>query len=362
MELKKTLLDHLAWLIPNSKLRNSFRFNVFFPLEIDYFMRYLKYKKDVKDCPTFFVRNDWERSSLDFENNFLFQRIKENFLPNLKISLRPPDIEFFGPLGSPKFVKKSKAKIKIFFTGECVDNESINKMWKQYSDNLVNDVDISMGFNRLDESKHENYIRFPLWLLYHFHSILHKNTTKDDIAKRVKGINETQFPKTKFGSLVAGHDQTNIRQPMYDAMSKIDYIHAPGNFIKNDPSLKGKYNNDKQAYLKEFKFNICAENTISDGYITEKIFDAFSSGCIPIYSGDKKLEPNVINTKSVLFWEKNANNECLLKEIENLHKNQKLYDAFIKEKKLLDSATDFIWNRREKVLNRLEHLIEKKMK
>ena len=359
--MKRTTLDYIAWLIPNQKLRNNFRFNVFFLLEIDYFLHYLKYKKDVKGCPTFFVRNDWLRSSLYFENNFLFQRIKEKFLTNLKIRLRPPDIEFFGPMGRLKFVKRSKAKIKIFFTGECVDNESINKIWKQYSDNLVNDVDISMGFNHLDENKHENYVRFPLWILSHFHSILHKNTTKDDIAKRVKEINESIFPKTKFTSLVAGHDQSNIRQPMYDAISKIDYIHAPGNFIKNDPTLKEKFNNNKNEYLKEFKFNICAENTISDGYITEKIFDAFSSGCIPIYSGDKKLEPSVINTKSVLFWEKNNSNEYLLKEIENLHKNQKLYDAFIKEKKLLDSATDFIWDRREKVLNRLKYLIEKKM-
>ena len=359
--MKKTLLDYLVWIIPNQKLRNSLRFNAFFLLEIDYFLHYLKYKKDVKDCPTFFIRNDWDRSSYDFENNFLFQRIKENFLPNLKISLKSPDIEFFGPMGRRKFVEKSKAKIKIFFTGECVAEEALDKIWRQYSDNLVNNVDLSMGFNHLDEDKHENYVRFPLWILSHFNFILHKDTVKDDIAKRVKEINESVFPKTNFASLVAAHDQSSIRQAMYDAISKIDHIHAPGKFIKNDNTLKEKFSNNKIEYLKEFKFNICAENTISDGYITEKIFDAFSSGCIPIYSGDKKLEPDVINKNSVLFWEKNSSNECLLKEIENLHKNQKLYSAFIKEKKLLDSTTDFLWDRREKVLNILELLIEKKM-
>lgn len=360
--MKRTLLDYIAWLIPNQKIRNSFRFNVFFLSEIDYFIHYLKYKKDLKGSPTFFIRNDWLRSSLYFESNFLFQRIRESFLPDLKISLKHPDIEYFGPMGRRKFVQKSKAKIKIFYTGECVSDEALDKIWRQYSDNLVNDVDLSMGFNRLDEEKYKNYVRFPLWILSHFHFILNKNTTKDDIAKRVKEINKSIFPKTKFASLVAGHDQTNIRQVIYDAISKIDYIHAPGNFIKNDPSLKECYNNNKREYLKEFKFNICAENTISDGYVTEKIFDAFTSGCIPIYAGDKKLEPDVINTKSLLFWEKDADNECLLKEIETLHKNEKLYDAFIKEKKLLDSTTDFLWNRREKVLNTLKHLIENRIK
>lgn len=42
---------------------------------------------------------------------------------------------------------------------------------------------------------------------------------------------------------------------------------------------------DKIALLNEYKFSICFENCVFPGYITEKIFDCFFAGCIPIYYG-----------------------------------------------------------------------------
>jgi len=43
---------------------------------------------------------------------------------------------------------------------------------------------------------------------------------------------------------------------------------------------------NKNAILKQYKFSICYENARDiPGYITEKIFDCFFSGCVPIYWG-----------------------------------------------------------------------------
>ena len=46
--------------------------------------------------------------------------------------------------------------------------------------------------------------------------------------------------------------------------------------------------------LKEYKFSICYEN-IKDqsGYITEKIFDCFSAGCVPLYWGAKNITNHI---------------------------------------------------------------------
>ena len=42
----------------------------------------------------------------------------------------------------------------------------------------------------------------------------------------------------------------------------------------------------KRAVLCDYKFSICYENMHNvNGYITEKIFDSFSAGCVPIYWG-----------------------------------------------------------------------------
>lgn len=48
---------------------------------------------------------------------------------------------------------------------------------------------------------------------------------------------------------------------------------------------------DKLNVLKNYKFCICFENThTTPGYITEKIFDVFAAGCVPIYWGPDNVE------------------------------------------------------------------------
>ncbi|MCB9025414.1 MAG: hypothetical protein H6625_03780 [Bdellovibrionaceae bacterium] len=50
----------------------------------------------------------------------------------------------------------------------------------------------------------------------------------------------------------------------------------------------------KSEILKNYKFAICYENARNiSGYITEKIFDCFFSGCIPIYFGAPNIEQYV---------------------------------------------------------------------
>jgi alpha(1,3/1,4) fucosyltransferase len=59
------------------------------------------------------------------------------------------------------------------------------------------------------------------------------------------------------------------------------------------PSYKGLVVS-KYETLKDYKFSICYEN-IKDqnGYITEKIFDCFFAGCIPIYWGSKNIHHHI---------------------------------------------------------------------
>jgi hypothetical protein len=48
---------------------------------------------------------------------------------------------------------------------------------------------------------------------------------------------------------------------------------------------------DKIGTIKKYRFNICYENTKgAPGYITEKIFDCFAAGTIPIYWGASNVE------------------------------------------------------------------------
>jgi hypothetical protein len=47
---------------------------------------------------------------------------------------------------------------------------------------------------------------------------------------------------------------------------------------------------EKLPVMSRYKFSVCFENCIFPGYVTEKIFDCFLAGCIPIYYGAPDIE------------------------------------------------------------------------
>ena len=66
--------------------------------------------------------------------------------------------------------------------------------------------------------------------------------------------------------------------------------------IEVERVYKGKAQN-KIETIKHYKFCICYENTQNiKGYITEKIFDCFAAGVVPIYWGASNIEAYIPKT------------------------------------------------------------------
>jgi hypothetical protein len=126
-------------------------------------------------------------------------------------------------------------------------------------------------------------------------------------------------------------------------VSSISFVYCPGKLLHNDDSLQNEYNNDKQAYLKQFVFNICAENASVKGYVTEKIFQAIEGGTIPIYWGDENPEPNVLNHERVIFWEE-SRSENILETIEKLYLDEETRKKFLQQSVFTDCAANEIHN------------------
>lgn len=63
------------------------------------------------------------------------------------------------------------------------------------------------------------------------------------------------------------------------------YAKVPNTFkVRRFPSYRGPVKS-KNAVMRGYKFAIAYENAAFPGYVTEKIFDAFFAGCVPIYAG-----------------------------------------------------------------------------
>lgn len=92
------------------------------------------------------------------------------------------------------------------------------------------------------------------------------------------------------------------------------------------PSHIGPNRKPKHLTLHDYRFCIAYENSIELDYISEKIFDCFFSGCVPIYLG----APNVLNSipKETFIDKRNfATYDELYRFIANL--SQKEYEGYL---------------------------------
>ena len=212
-----------------------------------------------------------------------------------------PDLLISSVYGDINEIKNIKAKKKIIFIGENLER------YPQYNDDklLYNTFDLIIGFK--NNNIKINQIHFPLWLFYYKYYNYNKNNNLLKYIENQYKINSNNH-KPYFGSILNSHDSYNTRTPIFDELSKYGEIKSPGNY-RNNMNKIGQYNKDKINFISQSKFNICAENTISNNYTTEKIFQALESGTIPIYYGYKFPEKNIINKNKYCFCDiKNKNN------------------------------------------------------
>lgn len=111
-----------------------------------------------------------------------------------------------------------------------------------------------------------------------------------------------EFNQKKLCVMVAGNRGSHHADELYSARKRdmlfFEY-NAPHTFDLYGPSwpnelrvYRGK-TSDKIACLQKYKFCICYENIALPGYVTEKIFDCFVAGCVPIYQGAPNIDEYV---------------------------------------------------------------------
>jgi hypothetical protein len=251
----------------------------------------------------------------------------------------------------------------VFFSEE---NLTTLKKYREYRTYLDGQPSLAMGF---DYRSAENYRRFPLWLLYIFPPDFAVKASVDDIRQRLDQIEkQCLYPKTKFAAMVASHDGYACRKKVYGCVkntsrsvitqqvSTIDFVHCPGKLLHNDDSLQDEYNDDKKAYLKQFLFNICAENASVKGYVTEKLFQAIEGGTIPIYWGAENPEPTILNQQRVIFWDESRLHKVLA-TLEKLYLDEESRKKFLQQPVFTDCAASEIHKYFVQLQNDLKLLI-----
>ena len=184
------------------------------------------------------------------------------------------------------------------------------------------------------------------------------SATKQKIADFVNECNVScTKTREKDCAFICKKDYFGDRAQVADRVEQIMPINYPSDFRHNDDDMWGKYGDDKITYLRQFRFNLCPENSNNRGYVTEKIFEAIKAGCIPIYWGNEGYpEPDILNPKAIVYLDKDKPEEGLAL-LRKLYSDPKAYAEFASQPRFLPGAEDKIYAYYERLEEKLKEVL-----
>jgi hypothetical protein len=239
--------------------------------------------------------NWWVRCIDNPQDNWLFNFIKTNITTEIvEVDINDNvDILLCSCFGDINKIINYPCKIKIFFYGENLDR------YPEYSDfnKLKSVFDLVIGF--CDTDINQGLIHLPLWITYYnYYNI----DIEDNIITYItKQYNKNSINTNEKAVLIARHDRGGIRRKIFNyVLNNGIKVDCPGRLLNNCVKLESG-NNAKRDFMSKYKYNICPENSKAYNYFTEKIFQAFEAGCIPIYWGIDYPEPKILNKYAYIF-------------------------------------------------------------
>jgi len=246
----------------------------------------------------------------NIHDNFFVNTLKKNSVFNIQ-AVEPqqtPDVLFYSVFGNS--APHYSAGRKVFFAGEPMGHR------------------VDADFNITFDASNAINTRVPLWVCYFDETLLKHNAIR------------TTSKREKFCSYIATQPGfENIRQTFVEQLStnykRVDcggkHLNNIGGAIPLGVNASGKIEHNKQ-----YKFAIAFENKQHPGYVTEKICDAYKSGCIPIYWGT----PDVVqdfNPSTFINANDFSDFDALIEHIRRVDCDDELHASYFKEPILSDA-------------------------
>jgi hypothetical protein len=266
---------------------------------------------------------------------FSFQSINKfinYFFPN-NINIKYDDNNFNSKIYGIQLEDNTKldnTKINILI---CVENCSHFTHYKHYNKygNYGNDKISIYLYNHISNLVlTDKYIAIPIIYI----QINYFNNYYDIIQPTIL----TPFNKKKFCIFISNNShRINVKNIIKYNISKLGHcdvleIYKPLLFNKSCYHSVEFIN-----ILQQYKFVFVCENSLSNGYITEKIFNCFFARSIPIYNGCQQIE-RFFNINSFINLNNIDNN--ILKKIKYISDNEIIFNTIINSNKINKDFND----------------------
>ena len=116
---------------------------------------------------------------------------------------------------------------------------------------------------------------------------------------------------------------------------QVDFLDKYNDKIKNKSCY---HSQELLEVFNQYKFVITFENSKTPGYMTEKIFNAFLAGSIPIYDGPPNIDDYINQSCYIPF------NQDVLRSMLSIQNDEVIYNKYIQATKTKELDYDAIDN------------------
>ena len=175
--------------------------------------------------------------------------------------------------------------------------------------------DLALGFDYLED--HQNYVRFPLYYISFSNEFLHNNLNMRH------GGDKCEPNKPYLACFLVTNGAGEERNHLFHRLSLYKHVASGGAYLNNIGKRVSM--EDTSQWLGQCKFVIAYENTsLYPGYITEKVFQAYRAGAIPLYSTHITAQED-INSESIISAQQFNSEEDMVNHIIELDQDDRKY-------------------------------------
>ena len=178
----------------------------------------------------------------------------------------------------------------------------------------------------------DRYMRYPLYLISDYSYYPGDNYALDYTRMNEKHhFSQEDFEKKKdFCGIVVSRGGCKEREEFVNILNSYKTVQSGGKWNNN---IGGPVAN-KFDFLSTCKFSVAFENSVTPGYCTEKLMQAFAAKTIPIYFGDATVGTQ-FNSKAIINVHEYSSYEDALKRIIEIDEDDELYLRIIREEAML---------------------------
>jgi hypothetical protein len=233
--------------------------------------------------------------------------------------------------------KRKTPPITLFHTGENLRYDHINADFA-----ISHDLDVRSA----------EHFRLPYWMELvdwsHEGLIGNRNPRYGELLKleRLRAPLGDQFLKRNQKAVLITSHMREPRASCLEALQQIVTVDGMGPYFNKDIKCHNTSDFLKKDILQKYAFNLCPENGIYPGYVTEKIPEAFAAGCLPITLADEAINTDFNSKAFINLASINKNN---FKQLDRILKSKKLLESYAHQPLVINSPNilgfkDFIKN------------------